>query len=567
MATSLDPALVVAGVMAVLAALAVGALALRGVPWARGGAALVVAGVALGLGAYLLAGGLGAFGERGVAPAPGARAPSSPAGHEVALPPCEPGLLRGCLARCAVDEDARACALAAAWFGEPGDGEPDHVRARALAERACALGSGLGCGHLGDLHARGLGGPSDLGRARALFAQACRQGEADRCHRALELGAGGEGEGVDALLAAGCATPAGRTGCKLGALELRDRGGAPLAARMLGWLCAEGDADACNERGLLESAGEGGASAQASAYFDAACEGGSRQGCINRAMGLLAVEPPELAEAGRLLGEVCRSDFAPRCFAYGASRSSALARQALYRAACDGGHAPACNDLGAELIATATGDDARAEALALMRRGCEGGERQGCSNLGFQILRGAAGAVPADAAWPWLERACVKAPGDVAPCAELGEAVHRLGHPELARRVAARGCDQHAEAEACAVLPFLTAGDEPDMEVILARSERGCELGSALACRNLGVLLRDGDAGAPRDTPGALAAFAKACDLGSATGCGELATLHGDDRFGVPADPARARDYARRACDLGAERHCEGTVGTPDGGR
>jgi hypothetical protein len=97
------------------------------------------------------------------------------------------------------------------------------------------------------------------------------------------------------------------------------------------------------------------------------------------------------------------------------------------------------------------------------------------------------------------------------------------------------------------------------------------------ACRNLGVILSDGDLVGSPDYGAARSYLQRACDGGEFEGCRNLAELYQQGQ-GVPRDPARSRqllDYACRAGDppacrvLGARLHdgSERAAGDPSAAR
>jgi hypothetical protein len=92
-------------------------------------------------------------------------------------------------------------------------------------------------------------------------------------------------------------------------------------------------------------------------------------------------------------------------------------------------------------------------------------------------------------------------------------------------------------------------------------AKRGCELGDATACTNLGDSYRKGQ-GTPPDPALAEAAFAKAlashrasCDRGEASGCYMLGHAYREGQ-GVPADAAEGKRLDEKACALGQVFSC-----------
>jgi TPR repeat protein len=82
--------------------------------------------------------------------------------------------------------------------------------------------------------------------------------------------------------------------------------------------------------------------------------------------------------------------------------------------------------------------------------------------------------------------------------------------------------------------------------------EKGCDLGSALACNNLGVMSGRGDGG-PRDAVKSAAAFDKACAAKDALGCRNRALQH---RLARPPEEREAFARLTDACKLGSDDGC-----------
>ena len=129
--------------------------------------------------------------------------------------------------------------------------------------------------------------------------------------------------------------------------------------------------------------------------------------------------------------------------------------------------------------------------------------------------------------------------------------------PLLARVEAERTC-LSGQADACfqvGVLFYYGREFYPRDRVRASRSfVRGCDLGDARACNNVGDALAYGD-GVGRDVESAAAAFLKACRLGEALGCANLGYMaeYGE---GVARDVARARALYRQACRAGDTYGC-----------
>jgi len=85
--------------------------------------------------------------------------------------------------------------------------------------------------------------------------------------------------------------------------------------------------------------------------------------------------------------------------------------------------------------------------------------------------------------------------------------------------------------------------------------KRGCDLGDAVGCVNLGLMLLTGR-DLPADPGTAATLFQRACDRGDMAGCGNAGLLYANGR-GVPRDTERGRGLLRRACDAHLEEACQ----------
>jgi TPR repeat protein len=101
----------------------------------------------------------------------------------------------------------------------------------------------------------------------------------------------------------------------------------------------------------------------------------------------------------------------------------------------------------------------------------------------------------------------------------------------------------------------------PDAAKAFRYSKRGCELGRAMACGNLGELYRGG-LGTPPNEAAAEEAYARAlaahradCAAGKANGCYLLSDAYGAGK-GVVKDEVEQRVLLERACVLGHSFAC-----------
>jgi TPR repeat protein len=114
-----------------------------------------------------------------------------------------------------------------------------------------------------------------------------------------------------------------------------------------------------------------------------------------------------------------------------------------------------------------------------------------------------------------------------------------------------RGCDLK-DYYACdalgVVLRFGKGGIPKDLIKAKTLFENDCNHDFGWSCFNLGDLYREGD-GVPKDMAKAVEANRKGCDLKEAMACSTLADIYGDGK-GVPKESVLAAKYARLACDL-----------------
>lgn len=112
-----------------------------------------------------------------------------------------------------------------------------------------------------------------------------------------------------------------------------------------------------------------------------------------------------------------------------------------------------------------------------------------------------------------------------------------------------------SDGPACIALAHSLLGDDYPTRPAEVRAraaviyQKGCDLGSAEACRSLGSYLEDSGL-VPRDLPRAARLFERGCALKDAIACNGLSHLYHDAR-GVPFDPVREDHYRKLGCDLG----------------
>lgn len=119
----------------------------------------------------------------------------------------------------------------------------------------------------------------------------------------------------------------------------------------------------------------------------------------------------------------------------------------------------------------------------------------------------------------------------------------------------AERCSDGASCNAAGVA-HAEAPDANDAELATAARlfQRGCELGHAPACNNLG-LAYEGARGVPQDYVRAMSAFERACSGGFAEGCSNQGTLY-EHGLGVAVNVGDAQRAYSLACRRGSALGC-----------
>ncbi|MEM8553344.1 MAG: hypothetical protein AAGF71_00825 [Pseudomonadota bacterium] len=218
-----------------------------------------------------------------------------------------------------------------------------------------------------------------------------------------------------------------------------------------------------------------------------------------------------------MLVAACADGVTDECDQRGVDRYEVDAYYAhrLWTAACAGGRASSCTNLGFLYERGLGVDQDYARAYELYEQGCDGGNAIGCTNLGVLYDEGHG------------------VDQDYASAHELYE----------------QGCDG-GNALGCTNLGYLyrrSLGVEKDYARAHELYEQGCNGGNALGCTNLGVLYRDG-LGVDQDYARARELYEQGCDAGDANGCTNLAYLY-ELGLGVDQDYARAHQLYEQGCD------------------
>jgi len=234
----------------------------------------------------------------------------------------------------------------------------------------------------------------------------------------------------------------------------------------------------------------------------------------------------------------------------------------VLRAACARDTAAACGALGHALAfppPAGLGRDLKGAAEAL-EKACKNGVM--CAFAGALRELGVAGF--AKDAGAYFGAACTELPtthvgrldclvalAQTAEGPSAGDVTGRLA--ALPRDLASRTCEARA-GDACA---FLWLDANVDGGAQLAAYERGCDVGSALACNALGAARVSGLGGLPPNPALARETFERACNAGEPAACNNLAFLLGGYLATVRRGPRGAVVYKLR-CTGAVQVGCAG---------
>jgi TPR repeat protein len=286
-----------------------------------------------------------------------------------------------------------------------------------------------------------------------------------------------------------------------------------------------------------------------------------------------AIGAAALASAIALLGSACRSaplvlspePPGPSAWPAGGAPSRALARggagagfcASAGEAPCGGSAAAECTERALSAWSEAQDDRAVACVARMLSEACSLGDPRGCAFAGRLWLDGRGVARDAERGMDMLVRACDGGVGlaCLVGARWLGDSanVRDIGAPELRARLELEHACIVGQSDSCYQVGLLFYFGKDAFPRDRAKANeayaRGCDLGDARACNNLGDGLAYGD-GAPRDTQRAAATFAKACRLGEALGCANWGYM-AERGEGMERDLARARALYRDACATG----------------
>jgi len=398
-------------------------------------------------------------------------------------------------------------------------GKVDHAAAIPFLEAACKLKSGKGCYELAGKYDDALGVPADDKRAATLYGQSF------------------------GLLSADCKKNAGPS-CYLvgmswfyGRGTTKDRGKA-LAGFMRG--CASGSGPACYWVGYSYRYGYGTSKDvdKALDYFDKSCsQYDNADGCHDA--GVVIAKTPEKkprtgAEKKHLMD-------------YG-DRACKLEKRT-------------CDLLG-YLYATGDGgvkDQTLSTKWYLV--GCEHGSSAACQSGAHRAFNGNGMAKDTDRAMTMWQRACDL--NWAAACADLGEHYYTGDITKKDYKKAYDlfyvGCVR-GDGDGCHWLGWVlhkgkTADGKADGKRAVYYYAKGCDMGQASSCIDLGHLYEQGAPGVDKDPKKAEAQYDRACTMGHRKGCISLGDMHYEGK-GVPKNPLAAGQAYLRACKDGATQQC-----------
>ncbi|MCB9735265.1 MAG: sel1 repeat family protein [Deltaproteobacteria bacterium] len=561
-ATHTDVVAIVGGAVALLAGLALVVLAARRSS-ARGPVGVALAVICLGLGAYQLIGGLGLL--RGGAPAavvvqsdeaPPPRPPEWTCSSD-AVDPSQ------CAIGCERDADDGACGILVRYYAAAGT--RDRERLLHFATVACDRGDAVACGDLGAiaLDPELSGAPPDRERALSYYQRACDGGALTRCVAIVAGTPRGalDDAAADALLERGCAGDR-RATCREDGYEARRAGNLVGAYRLFSWLCRRGDGDGCNELGRIQVLdGDLHDPDAALRSYARACELSSRFGCVNLAIKRLEAEPPDLEAARRALADACASgDDAIDCRQIALDAERELTRREIWLAQCERrADVDACNEAAVVFYAA---EDAslrdRARARELFAAACEAQLPLACVNAAVTHIDVDAAPVDPARAEALFERGCRARPHADQPCFSAALKAGAHGQPAVRLRLMRLACDELAEGDACAEMPFVTRRDgATDAELLVPMSRKACDLRSGLGCKNLAVSYEYGEHGLEKDGARALELYARACELGNGDGCHAVGDFARRGLGGHEVDVEAARVAFGRGCELSHQASCD----------
>ena len=469
------------------------------------------------------------------------------------------------------------CVALGAVFGRGNDVPEDPVKAANLYRKGCDLLRPQGCSNLGRYHLEGRGVEESAEKAVELFTKGCGLWNGDdscvELARSYEKGVGVDQDAKEALTILGknCDEGGSESCNELGLMHERGRAG--LAKDLLRAVeyyrraCDAGSAAACRNTGLAYEKGRGVAPDRRKALelYKAGCDLGSSASCLTHAtrlMGKAAANATDIAEAARLLDNVCARKKASACSLLAQMHLSgrgvevAPTRAAeLYQRACDLGAGSACRELGLRLVGGIGLQEDAARGLTLLERGCAAKDATACAEAGRIHHNGKSDALKAVG---FYRLACEGKHGP--SCATLASMFARAEgvarDQGKAERYYTAACE-HGVDESCLELVEFVASAKGAGKVAQATKIGNllCErFGKAKGCYAMALLYGRGEH-VPQDLAKSLEYGAKACSRKLAVACDQVALGYAFGN-GATASEEQASAYFSHGCRLGHEQSC-----------
>lgn len=231
--------------------------------------------------------------------------------------------------------------------------------------------------------------------------------------------------------------------------------------------------------------------------------------------------------------------------------------------ACDLGATEVCRYAGRMWIDGRGVDANPPRGMAMIARACDAGDALACL-AGVRWLAEATRALEVSDGERMrrrleFEERCLAGASDACFVVGVAFGAGREGFPRDVRaalRAWERGCNL-GDAGSCKNLGDTLAyesGVARDAERATAAFERACGMGATLGCANFAYRLETGQ-GVARDLTRARALYRESCAAGAAYACMHIDMLAARGA-GAPADPARALAYWQNACDRRDARAC-----------
>ncbi|MFT3700541.1 MAG: hypothetical protein QM831_45780 [Kofleriaceae bacterium] len=436
----------------------------------------------------------------------------------------------------------------------------ETTKGLATFEKGCDAKKGQDCTTAGSMYALGDGALKNDTEARVRYQHACDYGDNAGC---VDLGimyeSIGEVEKAFTLYQTACVGKYPRGCTSMGVMYASGRGVArddERAFKKFFETCrGDKETQGCANLGIMYENGRGTMKdeKEAATIYRDACEAGAAESCtlLGRLFDTGRGVAEETSKAVELFGRGCNGNDAFGCeqLAYANLRGHGVPQDEgralkLFETACDRQN-KTCTGLGdlyAQGRATAKNEK---KAFELYDRACRANDPIGCDRQSQFYIDGR-GVTKDLARGEVLARLACN--GAIATsCTRLGT-LTETNDPATARQSYEKGCDGKDGAGCAGIGVMLAAGTSRDEHKKAADFfKRGCDLGHAGSCNDLGVSYDDGS-GVPLDPTKAAQLFDGACkSSNNVAACANLGFAYVQGR-GVKADPATAMPLLDRAC-------------------